>query len=115
MTHIHWVSRQNKLEMPNDEEKVNTREIHKCDGQVHDPDTMVAPLTPKPTRKAKALVKSPPTIDSQKIVPPGVVYLRVKREVKRVYRNGCRYNERLNSETGGSKTTRTHWVTRVNI
>jgi hypothetical protein len=29
---------------------------------------------------------------------------RVKRELKRVYRNGCRYNERLNAETGGSKT-----------
>jgi hypothetical protein len=54
MTHIHWVARQNKLEIPNDEEEVNTREIHKCDGQTHHPDTMVAPLTPKSTRKAKA-------------------------------------------------------------
>ncbi len=25
--------------------------------------------------------------------------IRVKRELKRVYRNGCRYNERLNAET----------------
>jgi hypothetical protein len=41
--------------------------------------------------------------------------IRVKRELKRVYRNGCRYNERLNGETGGSKTPRTHWVARVNI
>ena len=41
--------------------------------------------------------------------------IRVKRELKRVYRNGCRYNERLNAETGGSKTPRTHWVARVNI
>ncbi len=57
MTRIHWVSRQNKLEIPNDEEEVNTREIHKCDGQVHDPDTMVNPLTPKPTRKAESLSK----------------------------------------------------------
>jgi hypothetical protein len=48
MPHIHWVARQNKREIPNDEEEVNTREIHKCDGQAHDPDTMVAPLTPKP-------------------------------------------------------------------
>ena len=46
MTHIHWVPRQDKLEIPNDEEEVNTREIHKCDGQEHDPDTMVGPLTP---------------------------------------------------------------------
>ena len=41
--------------------------------------------------------------------------IRVKRELKRVYRNGCRYNERLNAETGGSKTPRIHWVARVNI
>jgi hypothetical protein len=39
MSHIHWVARQNKLELPNDEEEVNTRDIHKCDGQAHDPDT----------------------------------------------------------------------------
>ncbi len=38
MSHIHWVPRQNKLEIPNDEEDVNTREIHKCDGQAHDPE-----------------------------------------------------------------------------
>jgi hypothetical protein len=66
MAHIHWVARQNKLEIPNDEEEVNTREIHKCDGQAHDPDTMVAPLTPKPTRKAEALAKAPPTIASRR-------------------------------------------------
>ena len=47
-----------KLEIPNDKEEVNTREIHKCDGQAHDPDTIVAPLTPKPTRKAEALAKN---------------------------------------------------------
>jgi hypothetical protein len=64
MPHIHWVARQNKLEIPNDEEEVNTREIHKCDGQAHDPDTMVSPLTPKPKRKAETLDKAPPTIDS---------------------------------------------------
>jgi hypothetical protein len=55
MTHIHWVPRQNKLEIPNDEEEVNTREIHKCDGKAHDPDTMVAPLTPKSTREVEVL------------------------------------------------------------
>ncbi len=42
------------------------REIHKWDGQVHDPDTMVAPLTPKPTRKVEALAKAPPTIASRR-------------------------------------------------
>jgi hypothetical protein len=66
MPHIHWVPRQNKLEIPNDEEEVNTREIHKCDGLPHDPDTMVAPLTPKLTRKAETLSKAPPTIGSRR-------------------------------------------------
>jgi hypothetical protein len=60
------VARQNKLEIPIDEEEVNTREIHKCDGQAHDPDTMVAQLTPKPTRKAEALAKAPQTIASRR-------------------------------------------------
>ncbi len=62
MSHIHWVTRQNKLEIPIDKDDVNKREIHECDGREHDPDTMVAPLTPKPTRKAKSLVRAPPTI-----------------------------------------------------
>ncbi len=66
MTHIHWVTRQNKLEIPNEEEEVNTREIHKCDGQAHDPDTMVATPTPKPTRKTETLAKAPPTIVSRR-------------------------------------------------
>jgi hypothetical protein len=63
---MHWVVRQNKLELPNDEEEVNTRDIHKCDGQVHDPDTMAAPLTSKVTRKAESLAKAPPTIASRR-------------------------------------------------
>jgi hypothetical protein len=66
MPHIHWVARQNKLELPNDEEEVNTRDIHNGDGQAHDPDTMAAPLTPEPTRKAEALAKAPPTIASRR-------------------------------------------------
>ena len=64
MSHIHWVVRQNKLEIPNDEEEVNTREIHKCDGQAHDPDTMVDPLTPESTPTVETLVRAPPTIAS---------------------------------------------------
>jgi hypothetical protein len=32
MTHIHWVVRQNKLEIPRDKDEVNKREIHECDG-----------------------------------------------------------------------------------
>jgi hypothetical protein len=66
MTHIHWVARQNKLEIPNDEEDVNTWEIHKCDGQTYDPNTMVDPLTPKPTRKVETLTKAPTTIASRR-------------------------------------------------
>jgi hypothetical protein len=66
MSHIHWVPRQNKLEIPNDEEEVNTREIHKYDGPPHDPDTMVDPLTPNPTRKTEALGRTPPTIASRR-------------------------------------------------
>ena len=66
MPREHWVGRQNKLEIPNDKEEVNTREIHKCDGQAHDPDTMVAPLTPKPTRKAEVLARVPATIVSSR-------------------------------------------------
>jgi hypothetical protein len=62
MPHIHWVTRQNKLEILNDEEEVNTREIHKCDGLAHDPDTMVAPLTTKETRNSETLSKAPTTI-----------------------------------------------------
>ena len=64
MPHIHWVARQNKLEIPRDKDEVNKREIHECDGRANDPDTMVAPLTPEPTRKAEALARAPPTIAS---------------------------------------------------
>ena len=44
-----------------------------------------------------------------------VYYEPIKRELKRVYINGCRYNERLNTETQGSKTPHIHWVALVNI
>ena len=46
MTHIHWVTRQNKLEISTDKDEVNKRKIRECDGRAHDPDTMVAPLRP---------------------------------------------------------------------
>jgi hypothetical protein len=64
MTHIHWVARQNKLEIHRDKDEVNNREIHEYDGRAHDPDTMVVPPTPKPTRKTETLVRSSPTIAS---------------------------------------------------
>ena len=64
MTHIHWVARQNKLEPPKEKDEVNKREVHECDGRGRDPDAMVAPPTPKPTRKAKALARAPPSTAS---------------------------------------------------
>ena len=66
MPHMHWVARQNKLELPNDEEEVNTWDIHKCDGQEHDPDTIGGPLTPKATRKTETLDRATLTIVSSR-------------------------------------------------
>ena len=39
----------------------------------------------------------------------------VKGGLKRMYIDGCRYNERLNTKTEGFKTTLIHWVVWVNI
>ncbi len=69
MSHIHWVTRQNKLEIPRDKDEVNKREIHECDDRAYDPDTMVAPLTPKPTHKVEALTRASPTIVSRQESP----------------------------------------------
>jgi len=60
MPHIHWVERQNKLEIPKEKDEVNKREVHACDVRTRDPDAMVVPPTPKPTCKAEALAKAPP-------------------------------------------------------
>jgi hypothetical protein len=67
MTHIHWVTRQNKLEIPVDKDEVNKGEIHECDGRSHDPDTMVSPLTPKTTQKAEALSRVSPTVVASRV------------------------------------------------
>jgi hypothetical protein len=64
MPHIHWVERRNKLEIPKEKDEVNKREVHECDVPTRDPDAMVVPPTPKPTCKAEALAKAPPTIAS---------------------------------------------------
>jgi hypothetical protein len=64
MSHIHWVERQNKLEIPKEKDEVNKREVHEYDVRTRDPDAMVVPPTPKPTCKAEALAKAPPTIAS---------------------------------------------------
>jgi hypothetical protein len=64
MSHIHWVARQNKLGIPRDKDEVNKRDFHECDGRAHDPDTMVAPLTPKSKLKDEAHARVPPTIAS---------------------------------------------------
>ncbi len=66
MSHIHWVAQQNKLEIPRDKDEVNKQGIHESDGRAHDPDTMVVPPTPKPTRKAEGLVREPTTIASSR-------------------------------------------------
>ena len=51
----------------NDERpKDRVGEIHECDGRTHDPDTMVTPLTPKPTLKAETLVRVTTTIVSRR-------------------------------------------------
>ena len=63
---MHCVARQNKPETPRDKDEVNNREIREYDERVHDPDTMVTPLTPKPTRKAETLTRAPPTIASSR-------------------------------------------------
>jgi hypothetical protein len=65
MFHIHWVARQNKLEVPRDKDEVNKREIHECDGRAHDPEATAAPLAPKPTYKAEPLVRVSPSIASR--------------------------------------------------
>ena len=41
---------------PKDRDEVNKRETRESDGRAHDPDTMVAPLTPKPTHLSTGFV-----------------------------------------------------------
>ena len=61
---MHWVARQNKQETPKEKDEVNKREVHECDVRTRDPDAMVGPPIPKPTCKAEALARAPPTIAS---------------------------------------------------
>ena len=63
MPRMHWGARQNEQEQPKDKDEFNKQDIHEYDGRAHDPDTMVASPTPRPTRKAKALTTAPPIID----------------------------------------------------
>jgi len=78
MSHIHWVTRQNKLETPTEKDEVNKRlslalvlsihnkqrEVHEYDVRTREPDAMVVPPTHKSTCKSEALVRAPPTIVS---------------------------------------------------
>ncbi len=57
MTHIHWGVRQNNLEKLRDKGEVNKREIHECDGRVHDPDIFVCLLWIEKTRANTTLWK----------------------------------------------------------
>ena len=82
---MHCVARQNKPETPRDKDEVNKREIRECDGRANDPDTMVAPLTPKPTRKAETLARVPPTIASRReedtaLIVARDVFLKLKQK-----------------------------------
>ena len=74
------------------------------------------PSLKKPRRPEATLLLSTPLHTADPLVPSTrytktmqqqqvvLFIIRVKRELKTVYRNGCRCNERLNTETGGSKT-----------
>ncbi len=53
--------------------------------------------------------RSPPHVYLQMNETLLLFFIIVKWELKRVYINGCRYNERLNAETEGSITPRIHW------
>jgi hypothetical protein len=44
---------------------------------------MVAPLTPKPTRKAEALARAPPTIASRREEDAALVASKKKKEIKK--------------------------------
>ena len=46
--------------------KPHTHPSHECDGQARNPGAMTTPPTPKPTRKAEALARAPPTIASSR-------------------------------------------------
>jgi hypothetical protein len=46
MSHIQWVVRQNKLEIPRGKDEVNRREIHECDGREYDPTGHFQPCFP---------------------------------------------------------------------
>jgi hypothetical protein len=50
MSHIHWVTRQNKLETPKEKDEVNKREVHECDVRTRNPDAMVVQPTLEMTR-----------------------------------------------------------------
>ncbi len=45
--------------------KSPTHPSHECDGRAHDPEAMVAPPTPNPTRKVETLVRAPSTMTSR--------------------------------------------------
>ncbi len=53
MTHIYWVTRQQKIETPNEKDEVKKVEVHEYDGWTRDPDAMVDPPTPKSQHKPK--------------------------------------------------------------
>jgi hypothetical protein len=103
MTHILWVERQNKLEIPKNKDEVNKEDIHDCDGRDHYPDTMVVPLTPKPKWKTETLKPKPKSEAPERSAGPHsffeVYYESIKREPKIRGINKCRCDERLQTKT----------------
>ena len=63
---MHCGARQNKLETPKDKDEFNKRRVHEYDVRTRDPDVMVVPPTPKPTRQAETLARAPRTIVSSR-------------------------------------------------
>ncbi len=78
MSLTHWVGRGTGT--PKDKDEVNNREVSECE----------------------SLFSLNRYLPGLFIMNKWEFIIRVKQELKRVYRNGCRYNERLNAETGGS-------------
>ncbi len=106
MSHIHWVVR--RTGTTRDKDEVNKWEIHKCDGRAHDADTMVDPLTPKPTPKAEAPVRAPSTIVSRR--EEGVAMRHCHRTVPR----DAFLKQKQKSEAPQRKT-RTHVTTQISM
>jgi hypothetical protein len=62
------------------------------------------------TTTPRSWVKTPGQVTKRDVVASKGCLKEVKRELKRICIDGCRYNEWINTETGGSKTSHIHFV-----